>query len=164
MKNCEDCTGYTCNWKEPGDADNRYCPRFDITAWQPCHVYPTAVLGVGVSVGRFAEIGNNVWIGERTRVGKGAFIPEGVVIGKGVFIGPHVCFSNDMYPPSPKERWKQTTVEEGARIGANVSVRPGVRIKKGALIGMGAVVTSLVPAGETWAGVPAKSIKKKGKK
>lgn len=164
MTNCDDCTGYTCNWNEPHVLDKKYCPRFEITAWQPSHVYETATIGFGVSIGRFAEVGDNVWIGNETRVGKGAFIPEGVTIGKDVFIGPHVCFSNDMYPPSSKERWKATIVEEGASVGANVSVRPGVRIGKKALIGMGAVVTNRVPGGEVWAGVPAKNIKKIPKK
>jgi acetyltransferase-like isoleucine patch superfamily enzyme len=160
MTNCEDCEGYNCNWHEPDILDKRYCPRFEITAWHPSHIYPTATIGFDVSIGRFAEVGNNVWIGNHTRVGKGAFIPEGVTIGKDVFIGPHACFSNDMYPPSPKEKWKKTLVMEGAKIGANVSVRPGVTIGKEALIGMGAVVTRQVPAKETWAGVPAKNIEK----
>ena len=162
MKNCEDCSGYVCNWNESGVEDRKYCPRFDITAWQPSNIYGSARLGVGVSVGRFVEIGHNVSVGENTRIGKGAFIPEGVAIGADVFIGPHACFSNDMYPPSPSDKWEKTMVEDGARIGANVSVRPGVTIKKGALVGMGAVVTKDIPKGETWAGCPAVKIKKKG--
>jgi len=130
----------------------------NIKVWQPCNVYPSAVLGNNVSIGRFAEVGHNVIIGEGTRIGKGAFIPEGVLIGAFCFIGPHVCFSNDMYPPSPKKCWQTTLVEDGARIGANVSIRPGVRIGQNALVGMGSVVCCDIPANSVWAGVPARPI------
>lgn len=128
--------------------------------WQPSNVYPTAKLGEDVSIACFCEIGNNVVIGDRTRVGAFSFICEGVTIGKDVFIGPHCCFSNDKFPPAPKEKWQKTIVEDGARLGAGVKVIPGVTIGKGALIGMGSVVTKNVPAGEKWSGVPAKKMVK----
>ena len=163
MKNCKDCTGYVCDWNE-SNQDKKYCPRFEIVAWQPSNIYPTANLGFGVSVGRFVEIGANVEIGGNTRIGTGSFIPEGVTIGEDVFIGPHVCFCNDKYPKNDqKGDWlARTTVEDMARIGANASVGPGIRIREGALIGMGAVVTKDVPKEETWVGCPAAKLRKKG--
>ena len=51
------------------------------------------------------------------------------------------------------------TIEAGAYIGAGALVREQCRVGRGALIGMGAVVTTDVPAGETWAGVPARRIR-----
>lgn len=128
------------------------------TIWPPCNVYPTAQLGQDVSVGAFSEIGPNVVVGDRTRIGNGCFIPEKVSIGKDCFIGPHVCFTNDRFPPSHRENWEETVIEDGARLGAAVTVICGVRIGKRALIGAGAVVTRDVPEGETWAGVPAKKL------
>lgn len=38
-------------------------------------------------------------------------------------------------------------------------ILPGVTIGEGAIIGAGAVVTKDVPAGETYAGVPARDIR-----
>ncbi len=128
----------------------------EVKVWPPANVYPSAKLGEDVSIGMFSEIGHNVEIGDGTRVGKGSFIPEGVKIGKNVFIGPHVCFSNDKYPPSHKEAWEETIVEDGASIGANATIICGVIIGANALVGAGAVVTKDIPADEIHSGVPAK--------
>jgi acetyltransferase-like isoleucine patch superfamily enzyme len=49
-------------------------------------------------------------------------------------------------------------IEDGAKLGMNAVVLPHRRIGEGARIGAGAVVTKDVPAGETWAGVPARPI------
>jgi UDP-2-acetamido-3-amino-2,3-dideoxy-glucuronate N-acetyltransferase len=87
------------------------------------------------------------------------FIPEGVTIKDNAWIGPRCTFTNDKFPPSPRERWQETVVEQGAALGAGVTVICGVLIGKGALVGAGSVVTRDIPAGETWAGVPATKIK-----
>lgn len=49
-------------------------------------------------------------------------------------------------------------LEDGVKVGANASIRPYIRVGKGARIGMGAVVVKDVPAGEVWAGNPARRI------
>lgn len=135
--------------------------RNGIKVWWPCNIYPTAHIGKNCSIGMFTEIGDGVRIGNNVRIGKGVFIPAGVIIGDGAFIGPHVCFSNDTYPPAAKEEWKRTVVGIRASIGATASIRPGAHIGNGALVGMGAVVTCVVPDNEIWAGVPAKMIRRK---
>ena len=126
--------------------------------WQPSNVYPTAQLGENVSIGAFSEIGNNVVIGNNVRIGAMSFIPEGVTIQDDAWIGPRCTFTNDRYPPSGKENWLQTIVCKGARLGAAVTVLPGVTIGEGAKVAAGSVVTKCIPAGETWAGVPAKQM------
>ena len=136
-------------------------PSGDGKAWAPSNIYPSAVIGDEVSVGAFSEIGENVKIGDRTRVGAMSFIPEGFTIGKDVFIGPRFCGTNDKYPPSNRESWLKTTIRDGARIGAAVTILCGVTIGEKALIGAGSVVTRDVPAGETWCGVPARKIEHK---
>lgn len=49
-------------------------------------------------------------------------------------------------------------------VGCHVTILPGVIIGDGAVIGAGAVVTKSIPAGEIWAGVPAKKIGERGQK
>ena len=50
-------------------------------------------------------------------------------------------------------------IGRGAYVGAGAIVLPGVRVGDGAIVGAGAVVTRDVPAGEVWAGVPARRLR-----
>lgn len=51
-------------------------------------------------------------------------------------------------------------IEEGAFIGAGTYILKGVRIGRHSIVGAGSVVTHSVPAGEIWAGNPARFIKR----
>ena len=130
----------------------------NIKVWHPCNIYHSAKIGDDVSIGMFTEIGNNVVIGNNVRIGKGCFIPEGVTIQDDCFIGPHVCFTNDKYPPSPKDKWEKTVVGKGANLGAAVTIVCGVHIGEDAMIGAGSVVTKNIPAHSKAYGVPAEFI------
>ena len=132
--------------------------------YEPCNIYSSVEFGRDCKVGMYSEIGNNVRIGHRVIVGAMCFIPEGVTVEDDAWIGPHVVFTNDRFPPSPREKWEKTAVRKGARIGAGVTVLCGVNIGPGALIGCGSTVTRSIPAGETWAGNPAIKLKGRGKK
>ena len=55
-------------------------------------------------------------------------------------------------------RAEKIVIGDDVWIGAGAIVLPGVTIGEGAIIGAGAVVTKDVPAGETYVGVPARSI------
>jgi UDP-2-acetamido-3-amino-2,3-dideoxy-glucuronate N-acetyltransferase len=136
----------------------KYDGKKDYKAWQPTNIYPTAKIGKDVNIGTFCEIGNNVVIGDRVRIGAMTFIPEGVIIEDDAWIGPRVTFSNDRYPPSGRDRWKTTVIKKYARLGAAVCVLPGVTVGENSLVGMGSVITRDIPAGETWAGVPARKM------
>ena len=116
-------------------------------------------IGDDCRIGAFVEIGDAVIIGDNCTIGAYTFIPPGITIRDDVFVGPHVVFTNDKYPPS--DNWEYTVVHEGASIGANATILPGIIIGKGAVIGAGAVVTKDIPPGETWVGNPAKRIDKK---
>lgn len=50
-------------------------------------------------------------------------------------------------------------VGQSAYIGSGALVRENLDVGAGALIGMGSVVTRSVPAGEVWAGVPARLVR-----
>ena len=103
-------------------------------------------------------IGNNVVIGNRVKIQAFAFIPDGVTIEDDVFIGPHVCFTNDKYPPS--SNWSKTLVRNGARVGAGAVILPGITIGEGATVGAGSVVTRDVEPLSTVVGNPARVIDK----
>lgn len=114
------------------------------------------VVGEDCVIHSHVWIGNGVMIGNRCKIQAFSFIPQGVFIGHDVFIGPRVTFTNDRRPPS--DVWEQTIVEDGVSIGAGAVIVCGVRLGTGCRIGAGAVVTKDIPAGQTWAGNPAKPL------
>jgi len=125
-------------------------------------------IGAETKIGAFVEIRRTAKIGSRCKIQAFAFIPEGVTIGDGVFIGPHVCFTNDMFPrainedgtPQTDSDWVTTTTRVGrsASIGANATILCGLEIGDFALIAAGAVVLQDVPAHAIVAGNPARTI------
>ena len=141
----------------------------NVTIYHPelVNLYGCAI-GDGCKIGSFVEIRKQVTIGRNVKIQAFVFIPEGVAIEDGVFIGPHVCFTNDIYPRAINpdgslmgaDDWEivPTRVRSGASIGANATILCGVTIGEHALIGAGAVVTHDVPAFAIAAGVPARVI------
>jgi len=123
-------------------------------------------IGAETKIGAFVEIRKTVTIGERCKIQAFAFIPEGVSVGDGVFIGPHVCFTNDLFPRAinldgtlqSTDDWTTvpTIVGKGAAIGANATILCGIKIGEFALIGAGSVVVNDVPAYSVVAGNPAR--------
>ena len=125
--------------------------------------YPDKSVIETVKIGRESKIHAPVWIGPDVKIGWGCkiqafvFIPTGVTIGNNVFIGPHVCFTNDKNPPSGK--WTDTIVEDNVKIGAGAVILPGCHLRKGAVIGAGAVVTREVAENRMVVGNPARIIR-----
>ena len=118
-------------------------------------------VGDGTKIYRDTFIGPNVVIGQRCKVEPYAFIPDNVEIRDDVFIGPHVCFTNDKYPPS-HGAWKQspkTIVEDGVVIGAGAVILPSVRLGAGCKVAAGALVTKDVKPKTVVAGSPAREIR-----
>src|SRR5262249_19604963 len=79
-------------------------------------------------------------------------------IGNDVFIGPNATFTNDKFPRSKKHQdiIPITMVEDGASIGANATVLPGITIGRQAMIAAGSVVTHSVPPRTIVVGNPAR--------
>jgi acetyltransferase-like isoleucine patch superfamily enzyme len=125
-------------------------------------------IGDHTRIGPFVEIQRGAAVGSNCKVQSHTFICDGVTIEDEVFVGHGVMFINDKVPRATNETgvlqgeadWTllQTTVERGAAIGSGAVILGGVRIGERALVGAGAVVTSDVPAGETVAGVPARTL------
>ncbi|MBU0492230.1 MAG: transferase [Chloroflexi bacterium] len=119
-------------------------------------------IGDDVSVGTQTVVEHHVRIGNGVRIHSQVFIPEFSVLEDECWIGPNVVFTNARYPQSPgvKETLKGPTVRSHAKIGANVTLLPGVEVGAYALVGAGAVVVHDVPAGAVVAGNPARVIKR----
>lgn len=117
-------------------------------------------IGASVSIGSGSVIEHHVRIGDRVRLHSNTFIPEYSVLEDDCWIGPNVVFTNARYPRSPgvKEQLQGPYVARGAKIGANATLLPGVRIGEDALVGAGSVVTRNVPPGAVVAGNPARVI------
>jgi len=111
-------------------------------------------IGNNCKIAAFVEIGEGVVIGDRCKIQAFCFIPWGVTIGNDVFIGPNVIFTNVKYPPSPRDEWLTTVIEDNVSIGAGSRILPGIKIGHGALIGAGTVVTKDVLPNMLVTGVP----------
>jgi bifunctional UDP-N-acetylglucosamine pyrophosphorylase / glucosamine-1-phosphate N-acetyltransferase len=104
-----------------------------------CHLRPKVVIGPRAKVGNFVEL-------KKSRLGRGskanhlAYIGD-ATIGEDVNIGAGAITCN--YDGFAKH---ETTVQDGAFVGTNVSLVAPITIGAGAYIGSGSVVTKDVPA------------------
>jgi acetyltransferase-like isoleucine patch superfamily enzyme len=136
--------------------------------WHQAQIRTRARVGARCIVGKGAFVDFDVVIGDDSKLQNYACVYHGVTLGRGVFVGPHAVFTNDRRPravdpsfaPLRDGDWTvgETTVGDGAAIGANATILPGVRIGGWAMIGAGAVVTRDVPAYALVAGTPARRI------
>jgi acetyltransferase-like isoleucine patch superfamily enzyme len=118
-------------------------------------------IGNDVSIGTLSVIEHHVEIGDGVRIHTQAFIPEFSVLEDGCWIGPNVVLTNAKYPLSPgaKDQLAGPVIRRGAKIGANVTILPGVVVGEHALVGAGAVVVRDVPAGAVVVGNPARVVR-----
>ena len=117
-------------------------------------------IGDDVHIGSHSNIEHHVKIGNRVRIHSRVFIPEYSILEDDAWVGPGAVFTNDLYPPShDTSALKGPHLMPGARVGANVTLLPGVIIGRNALVGAGAVVICDVPDGKVVVGNPARVIK-----
>jgi acetyltransferase-like isoleucine patch superfamily enzyme len=126
----------------------------NVKVWNFAYVGAETIVGDNVKIGSLAHVDYGVKIGSGTKIEGLVYIPPLSKIGKNVFIGPAAVLTNDPYPPSRK--MIGVTIEDNAVIGARAVIRAGVRVGRGAVIAMGAVVTKDVPPGKVVMGVPAR--------
>ena len=152
---------------------------------EKCSILTHAVLrnGKGVELGNGSSVSSccNIFprepgydgkfiMGEGSNIGDNTIIDtsEDVIIGNLVAVGPMcILYTHDHdYVSNPAAAWKggvktgSIFIDDGAWVGARVTLLPGITIGKNAVIAAGSVVTKSVPAGEIYAGIPARFIKK----
>lgn len=106
-------------------------------------------------------VGTNVTIDGRTTIGSNVslqtdvYVPAETVIGDNVFVGPAAVLTNDPYPVRTNVDLVGPTLEDGASIGANATILPGVTIGEDSFVAAGSVVTEDVPPRTLAVGSPA---------
>jgi UDP-2-acetamido-3-amino-2,3-dideoxy-glucuronate N-acetyltransferase len=126
--------------------------------WAFTHVLKGARIGRDCNIGEQCYIESGAIVGDRVTVKHHTAIWDGVHIADDVFVGPSVAFTNDRRPRSRQQDWvlEQTHIEQGATLGAHVTVLCGVRVGAYAFIGAGTVVTKDVPPYRLVTGRPAR--------
>lgn len=133
----------------------------DTRIWQYSIVLNGAKIGANCNICAHTLIEGDVVIGSNVTIKSGVYLWDGTRIEDGVFIGPNATFTNDSFPRSKVylEAFKGIVIREGASIGANATLLPGITIGANSMVGAGAVVTRNVPEGAVVAGNPAKVIR-----
>lgn len=134
--------------------------------WRQAHVREHAIIGENCNIGKGVYVDARVRIGANVKIQNHVSVFEGVTLEDGVFVGPHVCFTNDLFPRAitadgrlkSAEDWTitPTLVRYGASLGGGAIIRCGVTIGEFALVGAGAVVTRDVPPHALVLGNPAR--------
>lgn len=129
--------------------------------WAFVHILPGAIIGVDCNICDYVFIENDVIIGDRVTIKSGVQLWDGIRLGDDVFVGPNVTFANDKFPRSKQypAQFLKTIVKEGASIGANATILPGITIGKKAMIGAGSVITKDVPDYALVMGNPARVVR-----
>ena len=127
--------------------------------WHFSHIMSNCRIGMNCNLGQNVVVSPQVILGDNVKVQNNVSIYTGVVCEDDVFLGPSMVFTNVINPRSAinrREQYAQTTVKQGATIGANATIVCGHDIGRFAFIGAGAVVTKNVSDYALVVGNPAK--------
>lgn len=125
--------------------------------------------GISIGWGSAIHTGARFYNPWNIKIGKDSILGEGIVldgrdkltIGDHVDIASEVMIYNgehDINSPSFSAVFSPVVIEDYVFIGPRAIILPGVTIKKGAVVGAGAVVTKDVEPFSIVGGVPAKQI------
>ncbi len=114
---------------------------------------PTAFVSRGASFGRGLVLYPGCYVGVNARLGDRIFALSGAVINHDDVLEDGVCLCSNSTLAG------QVYAEAGVYFGQSCTVRQYLRIGKGSLIGMGAVVVGDVPPNSVMAGNPARRLR-----
>lgn len=132
------------------------------------------LLGARIGAGASLHGGSYLSRPSHLVVGPGSFINRScyldlsghLVIGRNVTVGHGSTFVTTEHELGPADhrcgtgRPRRIRIGDGAWLGANVTVLPGVTVGSGAVVAAGAVVTRDVPANCVVGGVPARLLRR----
>ena len=124
--------------------------------------------GSNINIEKGVDFPSNMKIGNNSGIGKNSIVGGFTEIGENVMIG-EVCyiytrnhrFDRTDIPMCEQgfDEYKPVIISDDVWIGSRVTILPGAKIGRGAIIGAGAVVTGTIPDYAIAGGVPAKVIK-----
>ncbi len=120
----------------------RYAPSFRLKNWM--------LRRTGAKIGKFVSFGFEATLD--------ILYPQRVTVGDDAIIGYDSTILCHGYLHD-QIQLGDVTIGARASIGAKCLILPGVTVGEGAVVGGGSVVTRDVPAGEFWAGVPARKMR-----
>lgn len=128
--------------------------------WNWTKVREGVRIGSNCVISQCVYIDFNVSIGDACKIQNSVSVYHGMTIGHRVFIGPNATFTNDRFPRAESIDWEvaATVIEDGASIGANATIRCGIRLGTYCMIAAGAVVTHDVPPFALMLGAPARHV------
>lgn len=126
--------------------------------WNQAQIREHAKIGKDCIIGKDVYIDTEVIIGDRVKIQNGVSVYKGVTVQDDVFLGPHMTFTNDLYPRAFSKGWEliPTYVKKGASIGAHATIVCGKTIGEYAMVAAGSVVTRDVPPYALVMGNPAR--------
>ena len=117
--------------------------------------------GVALSIGDGTSIAGNVVISAARSIRLG----RKVLVARGVYISDHIHRYDDTSRPildQGIERMEPVEIDDGAWLGENAVICPGVRVGRGAVVGANSVVTEDVPDFSLAVGAPARVVRRFG--
>jgi UDP-2-acetamido-3-amino-2,3-dideoxy-glucuronate N-acetyltransferase len=120
-----------------------------------------AKIGAGATIGSFCCVDPGVSVGARASVQTRCYLTTGALVEDDVFLGPGVTLANDdtMGRHPPDEPLHGPLLRRACRIGAGVTICPGIEIGEEAFVAAGAVVAADVAPREVVVGVPARKLR-----
>lgn len=138
--------------------------------WDHVHIRRNTSIGNHTTIGEKTYVAYDVVIGSYVKINAMVYICAGVQIEDQCMISAGVVFTNDLFPRAmnkeltdlesalPTEDTLYTLVKQGATLGANATIGPGLEIGSYAMVGMGSVVTHDVPSQALVVGNPARLV------
>jgi acetyltransferase-like isoleucine patch superfamily enzyme len=119
-------------------------------------------IGDDVVIGRGSLVENDSTVGARTTVQAMAYVTAYSTLEEDVFIAPCVQTSNDNFMGRTERRHelrRGPTIRRGARVGVGAVLCPGIEVGEEAFVGAGAVVVKDVPSRVVVVGNPARVLR-----